>query len=241
MTRRGSTWVHRAEVVAALALVVVVVVLVVRVNPAKTSLKSTTTTTTTSSIPTTPSASSPASTGTSASAQLPRLQQKASTAMNATFAATYEAKGDTATIVFAQRGPKTSFSSGTTSYYSDGATNTVCDTSSGVPSCYTGAKPLTGLLSLIDPAQETSAIQAANAEGQAVGYSTATHDGQLSSCISYTKAGQRLKYCINDHGVVTYIKIPTGAFELTAYTTNVSDAEVSVPANATMVPAPTTP
>ena len=107
-----------------------------------------------------------------------------------------------------------------------------------MPSCYTGAQPLTGLLSLIDPAQESSAIQAANAEGLSVSYSTATHDGQLSSCVSYTKAGQRVKYCIDDHGILTYIRIPSGEFELTAYTTNVSDAEVSVPANATMVPAP---
>ena len=50
-----------------------------------------------------------------------------------------------------------------------------------------------------------------------------------------------MKYCINDQGILTYIRIPAGAFELTAYTTNVSDADVSVPANATLQSAPSTP
>ncbi len=240
MTRRRSAWVHGAEVIAALALVAVVAVVVVRVKPGKTSDQSTATTVATSSVPS-GGQSAPVSAGTPAAAHLPQLEQKASTAMSATFEATYQAKGANSTIVFAQKGLKSSFSTGTTSYYSDGATSTVCDTSSGAPSCYTGAKPLAGLLSLIDPSQESSAIQAANTEGLAVSYSSATHDGQLSSCISYTKAGQRLKYCIDDHGIVTYIRIPTGAFELTAYTTDVSDAQVSVPTNATMVPAPSTP
>ena len=110
-----------------------------------------------------------------------------------------------------------------------------------MPLCYTGAKPLGGLLSLISPAREASAIQAAASAGSPVGYSEETHDGQVSSCISYSDAGQHVKYCINDHGIMTYIRIPAGAFELTAYTTTVSDADVSAPANATMQPAPSTP
>ena len=195
-------------------------------------------TTTTASTPV-PAA---ASTGSApVSAQLPQLQAKASSARSMTFKATYQAKGVNTTIVFAQKGSKTSFLTGTTAYYSDGATNTVCDSSGAAPSCYTAATPLSGLLSLIDPAEESSAIQAANAAGVAVNYSTATHDGRLSSCISYSRAGQRVKYCIDDHGILTYIRIPTGAFELTAYTTDVSDADVSVPINATIGPAPSTP
>jgi len=239
MTRRRSTWIHRVEAVVAVALVAVVVVaLVRRSTPSKATQAGSTVTTTAGSAPASPAVTAgPAP----ASGHLPQLQAKASSAMHATFKATYLAKGASTTIVFARKGSKTSFSTGTTAYYSDGATNTVCDSSSGAPSCYTAATPLSGLLSLMNPAQESSAIQAANAAGLSVDYSTATHDGQLSSCISYSKAGQRVKYCINDHGILTYIKIPTGAFELTSYTTAVSDADVSVPANATIRPAPSTP
>jgi hypothetical protein len=46
---------------------------------------------------------------------------------------------------------------------------------------------------------------------------------------------------MNSQGIVTFIKIPEGAFDLTAYTTAVSAADVSVPANATFRPAPAVP
>ncbi len=155
-----------------------------------------------------------------------------------TFQATYKVKGSTASIVFAQQGAKTSFSTGTTAYYSDGATSTVCDSSNGTPSCSTGAKPLTGLLSLINPTQMSNAVLAATTSAVSVNHSTENHSGQSSSCVAYAVGLQRVKYCVNDQGVVTFIRIPTGTFELTAYTTNVSDAEVSVPAGAKFGPAP---
>ena len=47
-----------------------------------------------------------------------------------------------------------------------------------------------------------------------------------------------MKYCVDDEGILTYIKIPTGTFQLTAYTTAVSSTDVSVPAGATFAPAP---
>jgi len=239
MTRQRSTWIHRAEAVVALALVAVVVLaLVKRSTPAKATHGGTTVTTIAGSAPATAAISAGSA---PPSAGLPQLQAKASSATRATFKATYQAKGANTTIVFAQKGPQTSFSTGTTAYYSNGATNTVCDSSGAAPSCYTAATPLSGLLSIMSPTEEFSAIQAANAAGLSVNYSTATHDGQLSSCISYSKAGQRVKYCINDHGILTYIKIPTGAFELTAYTTDVSESDVSAPANATIRPAPSNP
>ncbi len=241
MSRRSPRWVRRAEAVAALALVVAVVFLVTRSTPTQTSRAASTVTTTSASAPVSNASPTSAPSAPVASGKLPQLQQKASSATSAVFKATYEAKGANSTIVFAQKGAKTAFLTGTTSYYSEGASNIVCDSSSGVPSCYTGAKPLGGLLSLIDPARESSAIQAAASAGSPVDYSEENHGGQLSSCISYSNAGQRVKYCINDQGILTYIRIPAGAFELTAYTTNVSDADVSVPANATIQPEPSTP
>jgi hypothetical protein len=159
-------------------------------------------------------------------------------ATHAAFKATYRAKGSNATIVFAQVGSQSSFSTGTTAYYSVGSNSTVCDSSSGTPLCYTGAKPLAGLLSLISPTRVSSAIQAAAMAAVSVSHSTEHHSGQSSSCISYSDAGQNVKYCINDQGIVTYIKLPSGSFELTGYTTAVSTADVSVPGGATMRPAP---
>jgi len=241
MSRRSPRWVRRAEAVAALALVAAVVVLVTRSTPTKASHADSTATTSSAPPPVSNAPPTSAPAAPAASGQLPQLQQKASSATNTIFKATYEAKSANSTIVFAQKGAKTAFLTGTTSYYSEGASSIVCDSSSGVPLCYTGAKPLGGLLSLIDPARESSAIRAAAAAGSPVSYSEENHDGQLSSCISYANAGQHVKYCINDQGILTYIRIPAGAFELTAYTTNVSDADVSVPANATLQSAPSTP
>jgi hypothetical protein len=150
-----------------------------------------------------------------------------------TFKATYRAKGSNTTIVFAQEGSKSSFATGTTAYYSDGSSNTVCDTSSGTPACYAGAKPVAGLLSLISPTKVSSAIHAAALAAVPVSHSTEHHSGQSSSCVAYSDAGQKVKYCINDQGILTFIKIPSGSFELSAYTTAVSPADVSVPAGAT--------
>ncbi|HUY23523.1 MAG TPA: hypothetical protein VMV22_14400 [Acidimicrobiales bacterium] len=135
-------------------------------------------------------------------------------------------------------GSKASFSSGTSAYYSDGSTGTVCDSSSGTPSCYTGATPPTGLLSLINPAQVAGAIRSAEA-AVTVNHSMERHYSQMSSCVAYMAGTQHVKYCLDQQGTLTFIRIPTGAFDLTAYTTTVSDSDVSVPAGATTRPAPT--
>jgi hypothetical protein len=46
---------------------------------------------------------------------------------------------------------------------------------------------------------------------------------------------------MNSQGIVTFIKIPEGAFDLTDYSTAVSPGDVSVPTNATFRPAPPVP
>jgi hypothetical protein len=166
------------------------------------------------------------------------LEQKALSATHAAFKATYRARGSAATIVFAQDGGQSSFTAGTTSYYSAGTADTVCDVSGGTPSCYTGAKPLSGLLSLISPAAVAGAIDTAATSSTSLNHSTEHHGGQLSSCISYTEQSQPVKYCLDDQGVVTYIKIPTAAFDLSAYSSSVTSADVSVPSDATLQPEP---
>ena len=262
MTRGRPTWIRRAEVVAAFAVVGLVVGLLVtrsttvpsRAGSNAAANAGSGSATTSASAPPSGAASgaapgsgttaasgshsTPASGSSSGSKYLQQLQQRASLATHAAFKATYRAKGSNATIVFAQDGSLSSFSTGTTAYYSVGSNSTVCDSSSGTPLCYTGAKPLAGLLSLISPTKVSSAIQAAATAAVSVSHSTEHHSGQSSSCISYSDAGQNVKYCINDQGIVTYIKIPSGSFELTGYTTAVSTTDVSVPAGATMQSAP---
>jgi hypothetical protein len=245
VTRRGSKWIRRAEAVVALVLIATVAAVVVarltrtpQTPPANAGSASASATvgSGSSSSPVAGSASS------ASDVALGQLQQKASTASHGIFKATYRAKGGSGTtIVYAQIGSRSSLSTGTTTFYSDGTANTVCDTSSGTPACYTGAQPLSGLLSPIDPAQASSTIRAVESSGAPVSYSTEHHDGLLSSCISYPNDGQHVKYCVDGQGVVIFLKIPTGAFELASYTTAVSEADVSVPADATYQPTPATP
>ena len=234
-----SILMRRVEGLALLALVAVVVVVIVNRHttnsPAKTptqqaaarsaAVQATTTTTTTAS-PVVPRAQS-----------VPKLQQDASAASQASFKATYQAHGSSTTLTFAKIGSRTSFVTGTTAFYTNGGANTVCDTSSGKPSCYTGAKPPTGLLSVVDPSQESQAVHAAAAAGTSVSYTVEHRGGQQSLCMAYSQSGQPVKYCIGSMGIVTYLKIPSGTFELTGYTTQVTNADVSVPGDATMLPA----
>jgi hypothetical protein len=262
MIGRRSTWIRRAEALAALAVVGLVLSVVLTHSttvPSRAGSGSATTAgatpgassgsaTTAGATPgsgatlgsgaTPGSGSRPAPASSAGSKYLQQLLQRASLATNSTFKATYRAKGSNATIVFAQDGSRSSFSTGTTAYYSNGASNTVCDSSSGAPACYRGAKPLAGLLSLISPTNVSGAIQAAAAAALPVSHSTEHHSGQSSSCVAYFAAGQKVKYCINDQGIVTYIKIPSGSFELSGYTTVVSPADVSVPAGATTLSTP---
>jgi hypothetical protein len=233
-----SNMMRRVEGLALLALVAVVVVVIVTRHtpnsPTKAPAQSAaarspvaqTTTPTTTPTPAVPRAQT-----------LPKLQQAATVATQANFKATYQARGSATTLVFAKIGSRSSFVTGTTALYTNGGSNTVCDTSSGRPSCYTGAQAPTGLLSVVDPTQESQAVHAAAAAGTSVSYTVEHRGGQQSLCMAYSQSGQPVKYCIGDVGVVTYLKIPSGTFELAGYTTQVTSADVSVPADATILPA----
>jgi len=168
---------------------------------------------------------------------LPQIEHSVIAARQTAFKAVYQANGQPTTLTFAQDGSQSSFSTGQTSYYADGSTATVCDTSTPRPVCY-ATSPLTGLLSLVDPANEANAIAEALAAGLKVTHSNERHDGEMSSCVAYAKAGQQVKYCTNPQGVVSFIKMPAGAFVLTSYTTSVSASDVSLPPDAEIVPAP---
>lgn len=172
-----------------------------------------------------------------ATVYLPQIERSVIAARETAFKAVYQANGQPTTLTFAQDGSQSSFSTGPTSYYANGSTTTICDSSSGRPICYVSS-PLTGLLSLVSPANEASAIQEALVAGVRVTHSNERHDGEMSSCVAYAKSGQQVKYCTDDQGIVTFIKLPVGAFVLTSYSTNVSEADVSLPSGAEVVAAP---
>lgn len=140
--------------------------------------------------------------------------------------------------MFAEIGAESSFSTGDTTFYTDGAKNTVCSTSNGHLVCYTGAQPLNGVLSLISPAKASNSIRSVIAATTQVKYSKEPHG---VGCVSYSVEDQPVTYCINNQGIISYINTATGTFKLTAYTTNVALSQVSVPAGAVMEPEPATP
>jgi hypothetical protein len=166
--------------------------------------------------------------------------RQASLATLTDFMATYKAVGSPTTITFAQLGGRTSFSSGPTTFYSNGTTNTVCDNSGGRVTCYSGAQPLTGVLALVQPQAVAQAIrQAASTQATSVAYSAAKHDGLASSCVAYALQGQNVKYCLDGEGVVTFIRIVgTATFVLSSLTGSVPEAAVSVPPGAITSPSP---
>jgi hypothetical protein len=178
--------------------------------------------------------------GPSGSDRLQKFLDTAALAAGAGYEATYKANGSPTTFTFAQLGAMTSFASGGTTDYSDGAQSTVCDAAGGTVSCDTGAKPLTGVLALVSPSELAGAVRAASAHDVPVKQSSEHHDGQLSTCVSYVTQGQRVKYCVNGAGIVTYMRIPSATFQITGYTTAVTAADVTVPPGATMLPSPAT-
>jgi hypothetical protein len=165
-------------------------------------------------------------------ANVQQLQQATATAGLANFTATYRAVNANATVVYSQLGSQSAFSTGSSTEYTSGSTSTVCDTSGPRPTCSTGGKPLSGLLSVLDPVSASAAVRAARAQGSSVKTSIEHQDNQISSCISYTQSGSHVKFCVNYQGVVDFIKIPNATFKLVGYTSAVTPADVSVPADA---------
>jgi len=183
---------------------------------------------------------------TSLSAELQALSAKVQSGKGATFKATYSSSGgssSTQTIVFEQKPPKTYFSSGTGSVINDGTTTYYCDTSNSPPTCISSSSssnPLASLVGIFTGAtvaaflQSAQAQAAAHAAGYNLSYSSATYAGQPSHCVSASGPQGSGKYCVTDSGIIAYVDSGSGdVFQLTDYTTNVSDSDFSLPAGAT--------
>jgi hypothetical protein len=156
------------------------------------------------------------------------MESAVSAATHRDFRATYSTAGSL-TIVFAQMGGQWSFGASPTTYYSNGSSATVCDTSTGTPVCTSNVRPLTGQLILINPTQTLAALSSAPSKGL-------THSTQSNGdrCVSYPASGGQIHYCVNGDGIVTTLRLPQGSVNLKSYSTNVSSTDVSVPSGARM-------
>ena len=163
----------------------------------------------------------------SSSGYLQSLQNTTAAASNLTFKATYKASAGRSTLTYSQMGTRSAFSDGTSTYYSDAGFNTECDMNNGGPTCYTNRQPLSGVLSLISPIDVLAALQELDASGtQGVIHNTQRNGVQ---CLTYTLQGQAVKYCIRPTGIVSLLSTPDGSFRLTAYTTTVTEGDVTPP------------
>jgi hypothetical protein len=167
------------------------------------------------------------------------LLTTATSAAGTSFAATYKLSGRSTVVTYAQSGSLSALSTGTATYYVDGSSNTVCTT--GTPTtCYSGSKPLTGVLAVIIPAQAADAIRIVVEHDVPVTLTSESRGGALSSCIAYDDRGIPVKYCLDSQGYLTFVKVPGGSFVRTSFSTQVTTA-LSPPAGATYQPATTGP
>jgi hypothetical protein len=177
-------------------------------------------------------------------AQLSAIAAKVQSGKGATFKATYKSTGSSSgTFVFAQKPPKTYFTSGDSQLIDTGTTTYICSGSSGTPTCIASSgssNPLAGVLGLFNGATITTFLQtaraqaAAHAAGYTLSYSDATYAGQPSKCVTATGPSGTSKYCVTDSGIIAYVSTPGGnVFELTDYTTSLSDSDFQLPAGAT--------
>lgn len=198
----------------------------------------------TASTTTTTSASG--SSGSSTASQLRSLSSAVQNAEHASFKAVYTAtnNGQTQTVTFEQAPPKSYFASSDGSVIDTGSTTYFCSTSSGQQTCIStsgGQNPLAGLLQLFSPATAVTALQQAETEvaahvaGVDVSFSSQTFAGQDSTCVTVNASGQSGKYCVaKSSGILTYEGTGSNSFELTSFSSSVTDSDFAPPAGATI-------
>jgi hypothetical protein len=205
------------------------------------STANTTNVTTGGSGTTTPGSSDP-------SAQIKSLSSAVESGQRATFKAEYKTSGaeGAETVVIEQKLPKTFFSSAGGTIINNGSATYYCTGSGGRAQCasQSGANPITSLASIFSPAAAISAMQQAQAQlaahlaGYSVTFTDQSFAGLAATCVNISAQGQTAKYCVAQNGILTYSGTSTSSFELTSYTTNMSDSDFSLPAGATVVTAP---
>jgi len=211
----------------------------------------------TSSTSTTPAASrattsgGSSSGGSSDSSQLQALSSAVQSGEHASYKAVYTSQsssGTSQTITIEQMPPKSVFSTTSGSVIDDGTHTYFCSTSGGAEQCVTessgGTNPFASITALFSPTtllnefHAAQAAAAAHSAGYSVAFSSGSYAGLAAKCLDYTGAGQTVKYCVTDTGILAYAQSTGGTFELTSFSTSPAAGDFSLPSGATVVTIP---
>jgi hypothetical protein len=194
----------------------------------------------------------------SGSGEIGGLINKISSAKQLTFGATYSAvtsgsAAKTETFTYAQMPPKSVFEVSGIKVIDTGTATYSCSSASGTPTCISEGTgdPLADTLNFITGDTALTALNALKTgiaqklPNFSATYSTATYAGQSAQCVSGTESTNTYKYCITDSGVLAYAAGTStsgfGGLTLSAFSTNVSSSEFSLPPGATVVTTPSAP
>lgn len=163
------------------------------------------------------------------------------------FKATYDmlSGSGTQTITVAQKPPKSSLSTEGSTVITDGSKSIVCSGAGTDVSCISmgsgSANPAAGVMNLIDAKSIASVLKgyesqaAAKIAGVSIEEGSRTFAGIRSTCVTVTTGKTDVgEWCVGDNGVLTYVSSGGSKIELKSYSADVSDADVSVPAGATV-------
>lgn len=198
-----------------------------------------------SAATTSTSSASSGSSGSSTSDQLKSLSAAVQASEHGTFKAVYTAteSGQTQTVTIEQSPPKSYFATSDGAVIDTGTTTYFCSTSSGQQTCLSTSgsnNPLAALVNLFSPATAVTYLQQAETEvaahvaGVNVSFSSQTFAGQDSTCVTASVSGQSGKYCVTKSGILAYEGTGGNSFELTSYSSTVTDSDFSLPAGATV-------
>jgi hypothetical protein len=154
-------------------------------------------------------------------------------------------------VTIEQKPPKTVFKSGEGEAIGTGTATYFCSTGSAQVTCVTGgtgsANPLAGITQLFSPESAVAALQtaqaqlAAKAQGYDVSFSNENFAGVGAKCVTVSASGQTGKYCVTKDGILAFAGTAAQNFQLSSYSTSVSDSDFSLPAGATVVTVPGAP
>jgi ABC-type oligopeptide transport system substrate-binding subunit len=182
--------------------------------------------------------------------QLDDLTSSVEAASKATFKAVYTSNnnGTSTTVTIEQKLPKSVFITGDGTVINDGTTTYYCSTSGEQKTCVSqsgAGNPLASMAAVFSPQAAITAMKAAHTAvasklaGVDVSFSSETFGGQDSSCVKVKSQGGEGKYCATKSGILAYSGTAESNFQLTSYSSDVSDSDFALPAGATTVTVPT--
>lgn len=185
------------------------------------------------------------------SSQLSAMASSIRAGEQATFKAVYTYNGAGASpgpVTIEQKPPKTLFKAGSAEIIGTGTATYYCSVQ-GTATCFsTGtSNPLAAITQLFNPDNAATAIQEAEAAAAAhqvgynVSFSTESFAGVSADCATVSSSSVTGKYCVTKSGVLAYSGTSSVSFELTSYSTSVSDSDFTLPAGASTQSIPSVP